>query len=412
MPKIKITNAVLERLKPPAVGQVDYFDSAYPGLALRITAKGVKSWTYFGRVHGKIKRATLGRYPDLSLAKARRKAGETADAMRQGIDPAAAKRAQRAAVRDNFEGVLTEWLKRDQAENRSHAEVKRLIERETLPAWRGRLMSTITRRDVLDCIDAVVDRGSPIMARRLHAHLHRLFRWSVGRGIITANPMEGMEKPGSETQRDRVLSDAELASVWRAAEKVGWPFGPVVRLLILTGARRQEIGGLRWEEIFGDKIELSGSRTKVGEAHTIPLSTAALDVIATLPRIGNSAYLFTTTGKTPVSGWTRSKELLDKAIIEFNDGRALSDWRLHDLRRTVATGLQRLGVGLQVTEAVLGHVGGSRAGIVGVYQRHEYAEEKKAALEAWGRFVQDILTGVPAKVMPMRQATPPLVAQP
>jgi Arm DNA-binding domain len=102
MAKIKITNAVLERLKPPAVGQVDYFDSAYPGLALRITAKGVKSWTYFGRVHGKIKRATLGRYPDLSLAKARRKAGETADAMRQGIDPAAAKRAQRAAVRDNF----------------------------------------------------------------------------------------------------------------------------------------------------------------------------------------------------------------------------------------------------------------------------------------------------------------------
>jgi integrase len=412
MAKIKITNAVLDRLKPPAVGQVDYFDSAYPGLALRITAKGVKSWTYFGRVHGKIKRATLGRYPDLSLAKARRKAGETADAMRQGIDPAAAKRAQRAAVRDNFEGVLTEWLKRDQAENRSHAEVKRLIERETLPAWRGRLMSTITRRDVLDCIDAVVDRGSPIMARRLHAHLHRLFRWSMGRGIITANPMEGMEKPGSETQRDRVLSDAELASVWRAAEKVGWPFGPVVRLLILTGARRQEIGGLRWEEIFGDKIELSGSRTKVGEAHTIPLSTVALDVIATLPRIGNSAYLFTTTGKTPVSGWTRSKELLDKAIIELNDGRALSDWRLHDLRRTVATGLQRLGVGLQVTEAVLGHVGGSRAGIVGVYQRHEYAEEKKAALEAWGLFVQDMLTEVPAKVMAMRRATPPLVAQP
>ena len=122
--------------------------------------------------------------------------------------------------------------------------------------------------------------------------------------------------------------------------------------------------------------------------------------------------MFTTTGKTPISGWTRSKESLDKAAVEFNDGRALSDWRVHDLRRTVATGLQRLGVGLQVTEAVLGHVGGSRAGIVGVYQRHEYAEEKKAALEAWGRFVQDMLTRVPAKAMPMRRATPPLVAQP
>jgi integrase len=324
--------------------------------------------------------------------------------MRQGIDPAAAKRAQRAAVRDNFEAVLAEWLKRDQADNRSHAEVKRLIERETLPIWNGRPMSNITRRDVLDRIDTVVDRGSPIMARRLHAHLHRLFRWSVGRGIITANPMEGMEKPGSEIKRDRVLSNAELAAVWRAAEKIGWPFGPVVRLLILTGARRQEIGGLRWEEIVGDTIVLSGSRTKVGQARTIPLSTAALDLIAGLHRIGNSAYVFTTTGKTPVSGWARSKELLDKAIVEFNDGRALSDWRVHDLRRTVATGLQRLGVGLQITEAVLGHVGGSRAGIVGVYQRHEYAEEKKGALETWGRFVRSLITGAPTKVVPVQLA--------
>jgi integrase len=412
MKRHKLTDAMIQRLKAPDGKQKEFFDAVYPALAVRVTPNGVKSFTYFGRVHGKLKRATLGRYPAMTLAEARRKAGETADAMRQGIDPAAAKRAQRAAVRDNFEAVLAEWLKRDQADNRSHAEVKRLIERETLPTWQGRPMSSITRRDVLDCIDAVVDRGSPIMARRFHAHLHRLFRWSVGRGLITVNPMEGMEKPGSEIKRDRVLSDAELAAVWRAAEKIDWPFGPVFQLLILTGARRQEIGDLRWQEIVGDKIELSGSRTKVGEAHTIPLSTLALDLIATLPRIGNSPYVFTTTGKTPISGWTRSKESLDKAAVEFNDGRALSDWRVHDLRRTVATGLQRLGVGLQVTEAVLGHVGGSRAGIVGVYQRHEYAEEKKAALEAWCRFVQDVLTRVPAKAMPMRRATPPLVAQP
>src|SRR5262245_20786946 len=240
----KLTDAMIRRLKVPAVGQVEYFDAGYPALALRVTANGVRSWTYFGRVHGKLKRATLGRYPGMTLAEARRKAGAVAGRMRQGVGPAAAQRGEREAVRDYFQAVLAEWLRRDQADNRSHAEVRRLMEREVLPAWRGRRVSTITRRDVLDRIDAVVDRGSPVMARRLHAHLHRLFRWSVGRGIIIASPMEGMDKPGEEVKRERKLDDAELIAVWKATEQIGWPFGPNVRLLILTGARREEIGGL------------------------------------------------------------------------------------------------------------------------------------------------------------------------
>ena len=403
MPRIKFTAAAIERIKSPAAGQIDFFDTAYPALALRVSASGVRSWVYFGRVYGKIKRATLGRYPDLSLAKARQKAGETADAMRQGVDPAAAKRAARAAHRDYFEAVADEWLKRDQAGNRSHGEVKRTIDRDVTPAWKGRPITSITRRDVRDLIDGIADRGAVTLARRVHSYLHRLFRWCVGRDIIEANPAADLPKPGAELRRDRVLTDAELRQVWNATSSIGWPFGPAARLLILTGARRDEIGALRWTEIKGDRIELKGDRTKNGEPHAIPLSPQAAALIEALPRVGNSVYVFTTTGTTPVSGWSRAKELLEAAIAEAVKGKALEPWRFHDFRRTVATGMQRLGIGLQVVEAVLGHVGGSRAGIVGVYQRHTFDAEKRAALEAWARHVETIVSNKVSNVMPLRR---------
>jgi integrase len=173
------------------------------------------------------------------------------------------------------------------------------------------------------------------------------------------------------------LSDDELVAAWTAAGKLGWPFGDAVRLLILTGARREEIGQLKWSEIRGDVIALEGARTKNAEPHNIPLSLAAATLLQRVPRIAGSERVFTTNGKTSVSGWSRVKSRLDQDA-------GIQDWRLHDLRRTVATGLQRLGVNLQTIEAILGHVSGSRSGVVGVYQRHSFDAEKRAALEAWG----------------------------
>ena len=258
--------------------------------------------------------------------------------------------------------------------------MRRLIEKDALPAWAHRQVNELERRDVLDVVDAVVDRGSPITARRLHSHLHRFFRWCVGRGIIEANPMADLPKAGSENRRERVLSDSELTAVWTATQKVGWPFGSAIQLLLLTGARRAEIAGLRWSEIQSSSLQLEGSRTKNNEPVSIPLSAPALSVIETLPRIAKSNFVFTTTGKTPITGWSRAKYQIDRFV-------ELPPWHLHDIRRTVATGLQRLGVSLQVVEAVLGHVSGSRAGVVGIYQRHTYDAEKRAALEAWGAHV-------------------------
>jgi integrase len=275
--------------------------------------------------------------------------------------------------------------------------VRRLVENDALPAWEHRSVTDLDRRDVLDVIDGVVDRGSPITARRLHAHLHRFFKWCAGRGIIVANPMTDLPKPGNETKRDRVLSDKELVAVWKVTEKLGWPFGSAFQLLMLTGARLGEIGQLRWSEIVGREICLSGARTKNGEPHTIPLSAAALTVIHTLPRIGDSDLVLTTTGETPVSGWSKAKQQID-ALAK------IPPWRTHDLRRTVATGLQRLGVGLQTIEAVLGHVSGSRSGVVGVYQRHSFDVEKAAALETWGAHVFGLLDGrTPGKVVATRR---------
>jgi len=407
MVKKALTDAVVKRLKPPpkppaeakaGTGQMDVFDQGYPGLSLRISYGGRKAWTYHYRTSGKLKRITLGNYPATSLAEARetwRKAKEARDA---GKDPATERKRETGAT--DFESVLAEWLKRDQGGNRSKDDVKRIIDKDATPSWKGRHVPNIGRRDVLDVIDAVVDRGAPVMARRLHAHLHRFFRWCVGRGIIAANPMADMPKPGSESKRDRVLSDAELKAVWNEAAKIGWPFGHAVQFLILTGARRSEIGELRWSEIDGDHIQLSGQRTKNGQPHTIPLSKPGLGIFDELPKVEseqkNDGYVFTTNGKTPISGWTKAK----RQLPSLNE-----PWTIHDLRRTVATGLQRLGVSLTVIEAVLGHVSGSRAGVVGIYQRHSFDKEKVAALEAWGAHVVSLVEGKkPGRVAAMRGA--------
>ena len=218
---------------------------------------------------------------------------------------------------DKFEDVVADWLKRDQADNRSHDEVKRILHKEVLPTWGKRRIAEIGRHEILELIDTIADRGAVTLARRCHAHLHRLFRWSVGRGIIAASPMVDLPKPGAEVRRKRVLSDAELTLAWDAAQEVGWPMGSATHLLMLTTARREEIGALRWPEIdqARNEIRLEGERTKNGEPQTIPLSGAALALIDSLPRIAGSEFVFTTTGNTPVSGWSRAKERLDQLML-------------------------------------------------------------------------------------------------
>jgi integrase len=344
----------------------------------------------YNRWRGKQRRLTLGQWPALELGQARDTWREARKKLADGQEPTA---ALTIVASDDFASVVADWLKRDQADNRSHDEVKRILHKEVLPALGQRRITEIGRREILDLVDAIADRGAVTLARRCHAHLHRLFRWSVGRSIIESNPMADLPKPGAEVRRKRVLSDDELRLAWGAAEQVGWPMGSAIQLLVLTLSRRDEIGDLRWSEIdkARNEIRLEGERTKNGEPHTIPLSSTALALIDALPRVAGSEFVFTTTGTTPVSGWSRAKESLDRLMLAR--AKSLAPWRIHDLRRTAATGMERLGIKLQVVEALLGHVAGSRAGVVGIYQQHTYAEEKREAVERWAAHVASLIRG-------------------
>ena len=201
---------------------------------------------------------------------------------------------------------------------------RKSITKDVLPYWRGRDITTISRRDCLDRIDALVDRGHPVGARRLHARLHRLFQWALGRGIVTVNPLAGVEKAGNEEPRERALADDELVKVWGAAEEMGYPYGKAFQLLILTGTRRDEIGCLRWSEVNGGIVKLPGARTKNKEPHVVPLSAPARAILELLPRIEGSDFVFTMTGRRGLSAWSREKARLDKLA-------PIAPWRTHDL---------------------------------------------------------------------------------
>jgi integrase len=401
MPTRSFTVASVARLKPPPTGQIDHFDKGYPGLALRVSYGGARAWIYLYRFHGKLRRISLGRYPGLGLAEARTAWRDARLQVARGENPARPKPTHA----DSFSAIADEWLKRDQAHRRTYLETKRKIDVDVRPFWNDRPFASITRRDVIELIDRIADRGALTAARRTQGVLHRLFRWARGRGIVEVNPVSDLPKPGgAEVRRDRVLNDAELALVWCAASNTEWPWHAIFKLLILTGARRQEIGALRWSEIDGNTIRLEGARTKNGEPREIPLAPMASMLIQGLPRIGGSDFVFSTTGGgTPVRSYGRIKALLDERIAKLNHGRTLPAWRIHDLRRSVATGLQRLQARLETIEAILGHVSGSRSGIVGIYQRYEFGPEARLALEAWARHVEAIISGTPAKVVKLER---------
>ncbi len=375
--------STVDRLKPPTAGQVEVFDKGFPGLALRLSYGGGKSFVFFYRIGGRQRRMTLGTYPAISLADARELWREARKDIAQGRDPAIARKRDKAA--EDFTSVALEWLKREHAEDKSRSQVTRIVEGELIPAWGHRNIADIGRRDILDLIDGIADRGSPVMARRVQTYIRSLLRWCVGRGIIVVDPSSHIPKPDAPKTRDRVLSNAELAAVWRGTEQLGYPYGPAVRLLILTGCRREEIGRLQWGEIAGDGIKLAGTRTKNSKPHDIPLSAPATRLLEQTPRIaGEGDYVFTIDGKRPINAWSRAKLSLDAAC-------RVKDWRVHDIRRSVATGIAELGVAPHIVEAVLNHVSGAKAGVAGVYNRAVYANEKRAALEAWGAHVMALL---------------------
>jgi integrase len=363
------------------------------GLYLVVQPSGAKSWCvrYRRRSDRKARKLTLDGGA-LSLAEARARAAEAMRQVQSGADPAAAKVDAKSAekqaaadrVSDTVEKIVAQFIElHAKRKTKSWRTTERVFGKEVVAKWRGRSIHDITKRDVNALLDAIaVDR--PIQANRIFAGVRKMFSWCVERDIVPSSPCNGIKAPSPERSRDRVLSDSEIAAFLLAAEAD--PAGPLLRVLLLTGQRRSECSGMRWSEI--DEAErlwsLPPARTKNKRHHTVPMSRQVWSVVESMPRIKGSDFVFAAADRT---GYGRIKARLDKLMP------GVARWQFHDIRRSVATGLQRLGVRLEVTEAILNHTSGSRAGIVGVYQRHAWADEKRAALQLWADSLDSLVTG-------------------
>jgi integrase len=425
---MKLTERKIEKLAAEH-GRKDrlVFDDAQRGLAVRVTASGGRTYLCQYTLHGHKWRVPLGSCSAVALSKAREAAAAVMGDVAKGGNPAAerkraaaAERARRARNRLTLRVLIEDWNRLHLAGRRPSyaAEAVRALHyafadhlddaAEDLDRSAVvRALDTLTRRKRKDGADGL--KGAA-MTGRTAAYGRAAFAWAVKRSAVRANPFADLPVAKRVAKRERVLSDAEVAEIWHAAGDAAAPYGTIIRLLILTGQRRGEVAGSAWSEISEDLATwtLPGERTKNGVAHSVPLSAPVRDLIkALLPEGAKGAKHVRAYGALalpgavggPFAGWSKAKRALDKAIIKNRaEAHAKSNtspaplipWSIHDLRRTVATGLQRLGVRLEVTEAVLNHVSGSRGGIAGVYQRHDWAAEKRAALDAWATHVVSI----------------------
>jgi len=394
----------------------DAGDKAVKGFGLKVTPAGTKTYLFQYRMGGRgaaTRRVRIGAHGDWTPERARAEAKRLSALVDTGQDPGIDKQERRREAIDLAFGpyverfikgyLATEW-------QGSGDLAASLLRREAIPALKLRTIKQVTRADISDLMDKMKDR--PAARRNLFAILRRMFRWAINRGDLAESPLRDMDPPPAPASRDRVLDDAEMALAWQAAVGLCYPFGPMVRLLIATGQRREEVAGLRWAELDRDTATwtLPADRAKNDQAHVVPLNEFAMIELEAIAReaTGKSeadfkwprrGLVFSTTGKTSVSGFSRAKRRLDLAMAKIESDRAkaakreaevIAAWRFHDLRRTVATGLQRLGVRFEVTEAVLNHVSGAKSGVAGVYQRHDWKEEKRAALDAWNDHLSKI----------------------
>lgn len=397
----------IDTTKPDPSKRLEIPDGGLPGLYLVIQTSGAKSWAirYRAPGTGKPSKYTIGRYPLLGLAEARDAARAALAQVSEGTDPAGVRKAEKAAKneepkdRDLVRTIAADFIKRHASKNRTAGETQRQFDREILPAWGDRKITDITRRDVIELLDRIADRGAAVMANRVLATCRKFGNWCVARDIIPASFAAGVKPVTRETSRERILSDDELRWFWKASEQLGEPFGPLFRMLLITAQRREEVGAMTRSEIDGDLWTIPADRAKNGRQHAVHLSGLAQDTLAGVGLVAGAAgYVFSTNGKTAVSGFSKAKERLDAmmlAIARKEVAQAGGDperlqiphWTLHDLRRTAASGMARIGINLPVIEKTLNHVSGSFGGVAGVYQRHEFRDEMKRALDAWASFI-------------------------
>jgi integrase len=371
-----LTDVVVRNLKPPESGQVMHWDAAIPGFGIRVSQGGTKT---FYLVHGRERRRTsIGKYPTISLSDARAEAKRLLAEFTLG---------KRQAPSISFDEAVELYLSLSEhtAKPRTVSENRRLLKRHFKF---HKKIADIAPQEISRVIDRL--HKTPTEANHAFTAIRTFFNWCVRRHYLTHNPMQGMRLPAKTISRTRILSPAELKVVYRACDALG-AFGSLVRLCILTGQRRGEIGALRWDYIDrrNKLVTLPSSLTKNNREHTFPLRKQALAIIDALPQRGD--HLFPGRNhEQAFQGWAKSKARLDQ-IVEA-EGGGVSPWTLHDLRRTFATNLAALNIPPHIVERILNHASGTISGVAAIYNRHAYMDEMRAAIDLWEKRLDQIIS--------------------
>ena len=423
IPKKAITDRLLKSLKPAADGKP--YDAArdtiVPGLRVRVMGSGQRTFVLLTRFPSSPHptRRALGTYGELTLEKARGKARDWLELIRRGVDPQVQedrqRQAERRLQRNTFAAVAEDFIKEKLPGERKGREVERDIRREFLPRWGRRAVAEITAQDVREVVKAAKDRGAPYQAHNLLVLARRLFSWTIDQQVygLEMSPCDRLKPKaiiGKKVFRSRILDDDELRAFWRATRRLGYPYGPLFRMLALTGQRKSEIAEARWSEIDLERRlwTIPAERMKADAAHVVPLFDEVIAILKSLPRFKKGDHLFSTTfGAKPVNGFSKAKERLDRRMLLSRralerargaDCRAalIEPWVIHDIRRTMRTALSALPVSDLVRELVIAH---TKPGLHKVYDQHAYVDEKRRALDLWAARLRSIVEPEPANVI-------------
>jgi integrase len=397
---MKLTAETIATLDAPAdKAETFVWDETVPGFGLRLRRQRNASRWIFQYRHGRQqRRITIGALTAVSPTQARKTAAELHAKVRLGQDPAGAVSQERARAAETFGALLKPYLefKRGQLAPRSFAATEYHLVRQA-KSLHALPIAKLDRRAVASLKADIASTSGNVTANRAHATVRAFLSWCMQQGVLEHNVALGMTHY-PERSRTRVLAGDELKTIW-AATSGSDHYSAVVRLLMLTACRRNEIGELRWSEIVDDKILLPADRTKNGRAHVVPLSLAARDILAKVPARPNRDFIFGRMHHTPLRGWQKLKAALDKRIAE--SGAKLAPWTHHDIRRTVATRMAEIGIMPHAIEAVLNHLSGSKAGVAGIYNRSTYEREKAAALSLWAEHLVALVEGCGQRIVPL-----------
>ncbi len=371
------------------------WDTAIPGFGVRLYPGGKKTYVLSYRNKGRKRLMKIEQCNKITLdqarAKARRHLGELADK----VDPLEKKKIEnpKRSVESVFRDYLNKYAK---PKNRSWRETERIFKADVLPAIGKKQIHEIAKKDIIKIVDKVANRGSKVMANRTLAHLRKFFNWCHARDLIETLPVLNVAKPAPEISRDRVLSDEEIKYVWQACDKEGFPFGDFLKMTLVTGQRKSEVLNMRWQDIDTNRKlwTLPKESTKSNREHYVHLSPLALRILENAEK--QDEYVFSIDGKKPFNGFSKAKSRVETLIGELREKenkKPMPEWRIHDLRRTAASDMAGLKVPPYVIERVLNHSSGIISGVAAVYNRYEYADETREALDKWAGYVEKLTGG-------------------